>query len=64
MFNLSSYEVTLAGSRSRHRTTRCLVVHRVMVLDNGSIKELDTPDALLKNKEGIFYGMAKDTGLV
>ena len=35
-----------------------------MVLDNGSIKELDTPDALLKKKDSIFYGMAKDTGLV
>ena len=37
---------------------------RVLVLDNGTIKELDTPEALLADKDSIFYGMAKDTGLV
>jgi len=38
-------------------------VCRVLVLDNGAVQEFDTPEALLKDN-GIFYGMAKDAGLV
>lgn len=37
---------------------------RVMVLDAGMIKEFDSPNNLLKNTDSIFYGMAKDAGLV
>lgn len=37
---------------------------RVMVLDKGMIAEFDTVDSLLSNKESIFYGMAKNAGLV
>lgn len=37
---------------------------RVMVLDAGIIKEFDSPNSLLKNTDSIFYGMAKDAGLV
>jgi hypothetical protein len=37
---------------------------RVIVLDKGLIAEYDTVDALLGNKNSIFYGMAKNAGLV
>jgi len=37
---------------------------RVIVLDQGKIVEMDTPDQLIKNKKSIFYSMCKDAGLV
>lgn len=37
---------------------------RVIVLDAGKIAEYDTPAALLADKNSIFYGMAKNAGLV
>lgn len=37
---------------------------RVIVLDQGIIAEYDTPQVLLSNKDSIFYGMAKNAGLV
>jgi ABC-type multidrug transport system fused ATPase/permease subunit len=37
---------------------------RVIVLDRGLLVEYDTPEALLQNKASVFYGMAKDAGLV
>lgn len=38
--------------------------YRVIVLDKGEIREFDTPASLLSDKNSIFYGMAKDAGLV
>lgn len=37
---------------------------RVTVLDKGKIVEFDAPNTLLQKKTSIFYGMAKDAGLV
>lgn len=37
---------------------------RVIVLDQGKIAEYDTPQVLLSNKNSIFYGMAKNAGLI
>ena len=36
---------------------------RILVLDKGFVVEFDTPASLLEQK-GIFYGMARDAGLV
>lgn len=36
----------------------------MIVLDQGKIAEYDSPQVLLSNKDSIFYGMAKNAGLV
>ncbi|GAB1607734.1 resistance-associated 1-like [Argonauta hians] len=47
-----------------HRLNTVMDYDRIMVLDNGIIREFDSPAHLLKNKNSIFHGMAKDSGLV
>ncbi|XP_008945689.1 PREDICTED: canalicular multispecific organic anion transporter 2 [Merops nubicus] len=45
-----------------HRLNTIMDYTRVLVLDNGTIAEFDTPASLIASK-GIFYNMAKDAGL-
>ncbi|XP_014250122.1 multidrug resistance-associated protein 1 isoform X2 [Cimex lectularius] len=47
-----------------HRLNTIMDSDRVLVLDKGCIAEFEKPEVLLKNKTSIFYGMAKDAGLV
>ena len=36
---------------------------RIMVLDDGHIVEFDSPNKLLE-RQGVFYGLVKDAGLL
>ncbi|ESP02039.1 hypothetical protein LOTGIDRAFT_111500, partial [Lottia gigantea] len=47
-----------------HRLNTVMDYDKIMVLDSGTIKEYDSPNRLLEDKTTIFYGMAKDAGLV
>ncbi|CAG7831109.1 unnamed protein product [Allacma fusca] len=46
-----------------HRLNTIMDSTRVLVLDRGEIREFESPSNLLKNKQSIFYSMAKDAGL-
>ncbi|KAG8192594.1 hypothetical protein JTE90_015227 [Oedothorax gibbosus] len=47
-----------------HRLNTVMDYDRIMVLEQGEVAEFDSPQILLENTESIFYGMAKDAGLV
>ncbi|GLV32342.1 Multidrug-Resistance like Protein 1 [Carabus blaptoides fortunei] len=47
-----------------HRLNTIMDSDRVIVLDKGQIVEFDAPNTLLQDKNSIFYGMAKDAGIV
>ncbi|KAH9514953.1 Multidrug resistance-associated protein 1 [Bulinus truncatus] len=47
-----------------HRLNTIMDYDRIMVLDAGLVKELDSPSNLLANPRSIFYSMAKEANLV
>ncbi|XP_067141332.1 ATP-binding cassette subfamily C member 4-like [Centruroides vittatus] len=46
-----------------HRVQSIMDSDRVMVLEEGRIREFDKPCKLLENKDGIFYNMVRMSGL-
>ncbi|XP_023240150.1 multidrug resistance-associated protein 4-like [Centruroides sculpturatus] len=46
-----------------HRLHTVIDSDRVLVLDTGKLEEFDSPYALLKNVNGIFYNLVKNTGV-
>ncbi|KAL5020047.1 hypothetical protein ScPMuIL_002939 [Solemya velum] len=47
-----------------HRLKTVMDYDRIMVLENGCVVEFDSPQALLLNRGGVFYSMAKDANLI
>ncbi|XP_035829877.1 multidrug resistance-associated protein 1 [Aplysia californica] len=47
-----------------HRLNTIMDYDRVIVMDKGVIKEMDSPSALLSNTDSVFFSMAKDANLV
>lgn len=47
-----------------HKLENVMDCDKIMVLNKGSILELDSPSELLKNKDGVFTSMARQSGLV
>ncbi|CAG0920359.1 unnamed protein product [Notodromas monacha] len=47
-----------------HRLNTIMDYDRVIVLDQGEVKEFGSPDELKSKKDTTFYSMAKDAGLV
>jgi ATP-binding cassette, subfamily C (CFTR/MRP), member 1 len=46
-----------------HRINTILDSDRIVVLDQGEVKEFDTPQELIKRK-GLFYELVREAGLV
>jgi ABC-type multidrug transport system fused ATPase/permease subunit len=47
-----------------HRINTIMDSDKILVLDQGLVKEFDTPKNLLKNTDSIFYGLADEAGVL
>ena len=45
-----------------HRLQTVVDYSRILVLDQGTIREFDTPNALLQNPNSLFSNMVEETG--
>ena len=47
-----------------HRLNTVLDYNKIIVLDNGVVVEMDSPNNLLKRSDSLFYSLAKEFGIV
>lgn len=47
-----------------HRLNTIMNCDRILVLNKGKVEEFDTPENLLKKVNGLFFNLAKDSGIV
>jgi len=47
-----------------HRINTILDSDRIIVLSAGKVAEFDTPANLLQNRNGLFYSLVKEAGLL
>lgn len=47
-----------------HRLSTIMDYDRVVVLENGSVAEFDSPESLLQREDGLFYALVKEAGLL
>ena len=47
-----------------HRINTIMDSDKVVVMEEGRVKEVDSPENLLKNEDSLFYSLAKEAGLV
>ena len=47
-----------------HRINTIMDSDKVVVMEEGRVKEVDSPENLLKNENSLFYSLAKEAGLV
>ncbi|KAG0238830.1 hypothetical protein BGX31_003156 [Mortierella sp. GBA43] len=47
-----------------HRIKTVMDSDKILVLEKGKVKEFDTPETLLKNRDSLFYGLAHQAGEV
>ena len=43
-----------------HRLDTVMASDRILVMDNGQVSEFDSPKNLLKNQDGIFFGLVEE----
>lgn len=40
------------------------ILHRVIVMDQGKINEIGDPNQLLSDQNSLFYGLAREAGIL
>ena len=56
--------INLNSINSSNNLMMKFILHRVIVMDQGKINEIGDPNQLLSNQDSLFYGLAKEAGIL